>query len=155
LSFPYAIAGVALAALFGNRIIATVIGVWLQIPPLGLLAELIALDVVQIPMFYWLYDNSERLLSRLPTRISRFFQRKPKSAERGRWAGRLGHLGVGLLTALPTFGGGMWSGVFLAYGLKLDRRLSYLTLTLGSAVSYLVIYWIADTLVSAIRYFGT
>jgi uncharacterized membrane protein len=155
LTLSYAIAAVAAAALFGNRIVAAAVGVWFRVPPAGLLTELILLDVIQIPFFYWLYDNSEWVLAKLPERVARFFKRDPETRAIGRWTARLGHVGVGLLAALPTLGGGMWSAVFLAYGLKLNRRVSYLSLILGSALSYFAIYWIVDTLIAAVRYFGT
>ena len=123
-------------------------------PPIGLLAMLIALDIVQIPMFYWLYENSHKVLTKLPARVARFFEKSHTPAALSRWTSSLGGFGVMVLAAMPTLGGGMWSGIFLAYGMQLDRRISYAWLTLGSAVSYLALYWITDGVISTIRYFS-
>jgi hypothetical protein len=58
-----------------------------------------------------------------------------------------------MVAALPTFGGGMWSATFLAYGLGLKRSSSYVWMILGSALSYATLYWVLDALIRTIHYF--
>lgn len=145
---------VALIALVGNRIIAVLVGLWFHLHPVWLLGLLLFLDVLQIPFFYWLYENSARVLARLPRRFQSWFNRDWSHSSLGRWARSLGNIGVMLVAALPTFGGGMWSAIFLAYGLGIRKRTSYCLLTLGSFLSYLTIYWVGDALVTTVRYFG-
>jgi hypothetical protein len=145
---------VAAATLVGNRIVAVALGVWLRMPVIWMLSMLIFLDIVQVPFFYWLYENSHIVLSRLPPRFAKWFGKDGQAMPMSRWAASLGGVGVMLLAALPTLGGGMWSAVFLAYGLHLDRKVSYAWLISGSVVSYFTLYWITDVIVTAIRYFG-
>ncbi len=145
---------VAVIALIGNRIVAVFVGVWLHLPTQLLLPLLISLDLIQIPLYYWLYENSATVLARLPSRVGRWFARDRTSSFMGRWTSSLGGLGVMIVAALPTFGGGIWTATFLAYGLKMRKGIGYAWMTLGSVASYAAIYWICGTLVSAIRYFG-
>ncbi len=50
------------------------------------------------------------------------------------WARRYGVIGVFLVAALPFFGGGVWTGVLLAYVLGLRKTVSYSALLLGCLV---------------------
>jgi hypothetical protein len=109
---------------------------------------------MQIPLFFWLYKNGAGFFKRLPPPWRSFFNTDLSGSRLGRWASPLGGLGIMLVAALPTFGGGMWSAVFIAYGLNLRRRASYIWMTLGSTLSYLSIYWVLATLIGAIRYFS-
>jgi len=153
LTLPVSTLLVALIALVGNRIIAVLAGLWFRVPTSVLLTLLIAIDLIQIPIYYWLYENGTGVLSRLPSGIGRWFQRDMSTTYMGRWTAHLGGLGVMCVAALPTFGGGMWTATFLAYGLKIRKPAGYAWMILGSVVSYAAIYWVCGTLVAAIRYF--
>ncbi len=85
--------------------------------------------------------------------LNGFVRRDWSRSRLGKWAQPLGGFGVMLVAALPTFGGGIWSATFLAYGLRLSRRAGYSWIMLGSVLSYLTLFWIMDTLVRTVRYF--
>jgi uncharacterized membrane protein len=123
-----------------------------------MLALLILLDIIQIPFYYWLYEHSHIVLSRLPAKWGELFRRSPRATAIGRWTASFGGLGVMIVAGLPALGGGIWTAIFLAYGLKLDRRMSYLWVILGSVLSYLATYWAVHAIFTAVsefvRYFG-
>ena len=152
MSLPLATLVVALVSILTNRILAVGVGLWLRVPAALLLGLLIVLDVIQIPFFYRLYDHGVSLLDDVPT-IRNLIKRDWSGSTIGKWAMPLGGLGVMLVAALPTFGGGIWSATFLAYGLRLSRRVGYAWLVLGSVLSYAALFWILDTLVRTLRYF--
>jgi hypothetical protein len=152
MSLPLATAAVALVSILTNRIFAVGIGLWLRVPATLLLGLLISLDVVQIPFFYRLYDHGFTLLDRIPT-VRGFIKRDGSAPTIGKWAAPLGGVGVMLVAAMPTFGGGIWSATFLACGLRLDRRVGYIWLILGIVLSYATLFWILDMLVRTVRYF--
>jgi uncharacterized membrane protein len=139
------------ASLISNRVFAVAVGLWFRLPILWMLSLLIVLDIVQIPFYYWLYEHSHLILARLPASWGELFRRSPQETAIGRWTASLGGLGVMTIAALPAMGGGMWTAIFLAYGLKLDRRTSYIWLIVGSIVSYLVTYWVIDAIFAAFR----
>jgi uncharacterized membrane protein len=143
---------VILVAILTNRILAVGIGLWLRIPAALLLGVLIFIDFIQIPFFYRLYDHGFSLLDRMPA-VRKMIQRDWSDSKLEKWALPFGGLGVMLLTAMPSFGGGIWSAAFLAYGLGLRRRAGYAWMMLGSVLSYLALYWVLDTLVKTVRYF--
>jgi hypothetical protein len=153
MSPPLALLTVAGVAIISNRIFAILLGLVFRVPATWLLPTVILLDLAQIPLFYWLYENSGKVLARLPARIRPWLNRDWNAGRLGRWTASLGGLGVFLIAALPTFGGGMWSAVFLAYGLRLKKAVSYGLIALGSIASYLVLFYVLDTLVRTVRYF--
>ena len=128
------------------------LGLWLNVPVLLLLSLLLLLDLVQIPFYYQLYEKGSTLFVGVPA-IEKWLNRDWSKSRLGRWAAPLGGMGVMMVAAMPTFGGGMWSATFLAYGLGLKRRDGYLWMILGSVLSYFTLYWILDTLIRTIRYF--
>lgn len=140
-------------ALVGNRIFAVAAGVWWRVPAMLLLVVLISLDLLQIPFYYWIYDHSSALLARCPARLRTWFEKDWGATSLGRRASSLGGFGVMLVAALPTLGGGIWSATFIAYGLRLRRRTSYAWLSMGSLLSYFVLYMVLGTLITAARYF--
>jgi hypothetical protein len=152
LSLPLATSLVALAAILTNRILAIGVGLWFQVPFLLLLGLLIFVDIVQIPLFYRIYEHGSSLLDGIPV-VKKFANRDWSKSTLGKWAMPLGGFGVMMVAAMPTFGGGMWSATFLAYGLGLKRRAGYAWMILGSVLSYLTLYWILDTLIRTVRYF--
>lgn len=135
-----------------NRVLAVALGLWLQIPAGLMLSLLIFLDVIQIPFFYRLYDRGFTFLDGIPA-IKKFFSRDWSDTTLARWMMPLGGPGVMLVSAMPTFGGGIWLASFFAYALRLNRRTGYIWIALGSVLSYFTLYWILDTLIRTIRYF--
>lgn len=128
------------------------IGLWFGVPATLLLGLLLFLDVIQIPFYYRMYEHGSSLLDRVPV-FQTLARRDWSKTTLGKWATPLGGFGVMLVSAMPTFGGGIWSAAFLAYGLGLNRRTGYAWIFLGSALSYVTLYWILDTLFRTLRYF--
>ncbi|MFH1259269.1 MAG: small multi-drug export protein [Elusimicrobiota bacterium] len=102
------------------------------------------MDLVQIPLLYYLYEQHKkigflaRFLEKLYSKLEQL-QKKTlfqKSLRFHEW-------GVILLTAMPTFGGGMWSGVLLTHLLKINRQKSYFLVSLGSILGcvFLALGW--------------
>ncbi|HOP09854.1 MAG TPA: small multi-drug export protein [Candidatus Methanofastidiosa archaeon] len=93
------------------------------------------LDVLQIPLFMYIYTHTSNIaiIKRFKARI----EGKSTKMEGSRilvWAKNLGKAGTLLLAAMPFQGGGMWSGVLLAYILKLENRQMYPLLSAGSLI---------------------
>ena len=153
MSIHLALAIVAGVSLVGNRILSLLVGLLLRVPAAWLLSTVYILDVIQIPFFYWLYENSAAVLNRLPPRMQSWLGKDWSGTALGRWTSSLGGLGVFLIATLPTFGGGMWSAVFIAYGLHLRKSWSFFLMALGSLTSILCLFWVLDTLVRTFRYF--
>lgn len=100
-----------------------------------LLAMGILLDILQIPVFLYLYSHSTKIgfLSSFSERM----RRKKDSMSSSRlmlWAKKWGKIGTIILAAMPIQGGGMWSGVLLAHALNLERWQAYVLLTIGSVI---------------------
>lgn len=152
MSLPLATAVVVIVSILTNRILAVGLGLWLRVPAALLLGLLLALDIIQIPFFYRLYDHGFSLLDRVP-KLRNLIARDWTNSRVAKWGAPLGGLGVMMVSALPTFGGGIWSATFLAYGVRLSRRAGYAWMILGSLLSYATLYWILDTLIRTVRYF--
>jgi len=142
---------VFLSAIFGNRIIAMLLGLWFKVPAYGLFSLLLTIDLVQIPLFFWFCDAGHSRLHRFPAFIRAWLDRERPVRP---WVSSLGGFGVLTLAALPTFGGGMLPATVVAYGLKIPRKTGYAWLCLGSLVSYGALYVVMGTIVDAVRYFG-
>lgn len=153
MSIELAMATVIIIAIVGNRLFSLLAGMILKVPATWLLPTLYAMDVVQIPLYYWVYEQGLSLKKYFPQRLHDWFEHGPKN--RTRWTASLGGLGVFIVALLPTFGGGMWSAVFLAYGLRLRKTWGYFLMAAGSLVSYVVLYWVLDSLVGAVRHFAS
>ena len=111
------------------------------------------MDIVQVPLFYYLYERPQKI--RFITARWRLWQQKWHRTgikkktiirEDRNWqalvlkrAQRFGQWGVMLVAAMPSLGGGMWTGVLLAHLLKIDKKRSYLLLSAGSLMSCLVL----------------
>jgi hypothetical protein len=98
------------------------------------------LDLIQIPLFFQLYEKGfpkipllNLLIKRLPT-AEQFEKSKLRKLTQS-----LGGIGVILVAAMPTFGGGMWTAVLFAHILKLTRKQSYFFLATGSLISCVII----------------
>jgi uncharacterized membrane protein len=94
----------------------------------------LAVDLVQIPIFYSIFEQTSHLvrpLAKLRMRIITS-ERRLESSRFVRMVRALGNIGVMVVTAWPFGLGGMWSGVLLAHALRVNRRIGYILLTIGS-----------------------
>lgn len=100
----------------------------------------LALDVVQIPFFYYIYEGGSKaeIVKRLKGRLLRR-EEDFKSSKLFKFAKKWGKVGAILVVALPFQGGGIWSGVMVAYLLGFSKREGYLLLTLGSITGIFIL----------------
>ncbi len=100
----------------------------------------IALDIVQIPFFLYVYSHSTKIgvFSKIAERIGKKKERI-SSSRLMHWAQRWGKYGTIVIAAMPIQGGGMWSGVLLAHALNMERWQAYLLLTIGSVIGCTII----------------
>ncbi len=106
----------------------------------------IGLDMIQVPLFFFLYEEGTQRIFFLKKLGDRAQRQKEKLAN-SRFYGRLavwGQLGVLIVTLLPIKGGGMWSGVLLAHLMKLERGRSYLLLFAGSLLGAFLLVGLSD-----------
>jgi uncharacterized membrane protein len=152
MSLQLALVLVVLISMVGNRVLSLAAGLVLRVPTVVLLPVVYVMDLVQIPLFYWLYERGTSLFDRLPARLRDWFGAKESNAPKVQgWMSRLGGLGVFVVASLPSFGGGMWSAVFLAYGLKLRKTVSYALMATGSLFGYLGLYWVLENISKTLR----
>jgi len=106
----------------------------------------IFLDMIQVPLFFFLYEEGgQRIL--LLRRLRERAQRQKEKLASSRFYERLvlwGQLGVVIMTLLPIKGGGMWSGVLLAHLLQVRRARSYLLLFAGSLLGAFLLLGLSD-----------
>src|SRR5579864_63227 len=107
MSIELALGVVILLSLIGNRILSLLVGLILHVPAMWLLPTVYLMDVIQIPFFYWVYENGSTLINRLPVSMRGWFHKDWRVTSMGRWTTHLGSLGVFVVAAMPTFGGGM------------------------------------------------
>lgn len=102
------------------------------------------MDLIQIPFFSYLYEQPQKIsfLSQIFKKLYLHLEQIQKKSLFKKSL-RFHEWGVVLITALPSFGGGMWSGVLLAHLLKINKRKSYLLLGTGSLLSciFLALGW--------------
>ena len=106
----------------------------------------ICLDMVQVPLFFLLYQEGSQwiiFLKKLGDRAQRQKEKLASSAFYERLV-RWGPLGVLVVTLLPIKGGGMWSGVLLAHILKVERGRAYLLLFAGSLLGAFLLMGLSD-----------
>ncbi len=133
----------------GGRKIAVPYGVaftnnWVPITILTLI-----LDSVQIFFFYHIYTKSAEKI-----RMLRGFgvktKKKLKKSKVLAWAKNFGNSGVFILSMLPSFGGGIWSSVLLAFVLKTDKKISYLLILTGSLVGIAILAILSHGVIQSI-----
>ncbi len=111
------------------------------------------MDLAQVPLFYYIYERPQKI--RFITARLRLWQRRWNRTgykkkrifrEDRNWqalvlkrAQKFGQWGVMLVSAMPSLGGGMWTGVLLAHLLKIDKKHSYILLAAGSLTSCLIL----------------
>jgi uncharacterized membrane protein len=112
----------------------------------------LALDFIQISMFYFIYDKS---VAKLKV-VSRLRVESKKRIEKSRtvqWAKNFGLIGVFILSTLPSFGGGIWSAVLLAFLLKANKKIAYLTILTGSLIGITLLAFFSHGIIQAILSF--
>jgi uncharacterized membrane protein len=111
------------------------------------------MDLAQVPLFYYIYERPQKIrfiTARLRLWRQRWnstgYKKKRIFREDRNWqalvlkrAQKFGQWGVMLVSAMPSLGGGMWTGVLLAHLLKIDKKHSYLLLAAGSLMSCLIL----------------
>jgi len=141
-----------LTHIFASRLISIPVAVALFYKWYIAVAFIFLMDLAQVPIFYYVYERPQKIkfimvrLRLWRMRVRRISKREKITRGDRNWqamllkrAQRLGKWGVFFISAMPSLGGGMWSGVLLAHLLKLDKRKSYLLLGAGSLVSCLVL----------------
>ena len=131
----------------GGRTAAILSAQWLGQNLFFFFPLVVVLDVLQVPLFYRAYEG----LLRIPglARLKPWLEKRREGVRRSRawraWSAWKG-LGVFLITVMPLKGGGMWSGVLMAFSLKIPKRVSYPILISGSVVGCLVLLAIGGAL---------
>jgi len=138
--------------IFASRLISIPVAVALFVKWYIAVAFIFIMDLAQVPIFYYLYESPQKIkfimirLRLWRIRLRRIYKKKRITRGDRNWQAlllkrshRFGQWGVIFVTAMPSLGGGMWSGVLLAHLLKLDKRKSYLLLAAGSLLSCLVL----------------
>lgn len=124
----------------GGRTAAVLSAQWLGQDLFLFLPLVVALDALQIPLFYKAYEG----LIRIPglSRLRPWLERRRAGFIRSRswrfWSAWKA-IGVFAITVLPVKGGGMWSGVLMAFSMQLPKKMSYLILIGGSAAGCLLL----------------
>lgn len=131
----------------GGRKIAIPYGVaftnWVFVAILTLI-----LDFLQIILFYYIYSKTFEIgiLKKFSARIREELGKSKTLA----WAKNLGKLGVLTLSMLPSFGGGIWSAVLLAFMLRIDKKIAWLLIITGSLIGISIFAILSN---GAIHYF--
>lgn len=127
---------------FGSRVLFIPAGITMGIGKYVIFCLVFCLDMLQIPLYFYLYEKGTSrirflnfLYSRMPTK------QKLESSRLMRFAESLGSFGVVLVAAMPAFGGGMWTSVLMAYLLGIERKRSILLLALGSFLGCVVVIY--------------
>jgi uncharacterized membrane protein len=131
----------------GGRTAAILSAQWLGQNLLFFLPLIVLLDGLQIPLFYRLYEGAVRFpgLSRLNRWLTQKGAGRQQSWAWRAWSAWKG-LGVFLITVMPVKGGGMWSGVLMAFSLKIPKKISYLILITGSLAGCFLLLGLGETL---------
>ena len=153
MSLPAALGFVALAAILGNRIVSVLTGLLLKVPMVWLFVMVVGLDLLQIPFYYWVYENGSALTDWWPM-LKSWTARLEKMRPRAAWAHSMGATGVFLVALLPSFGGGIWTAVLLAHALKIRKAVSAGVISLASVLSFFVLYGVLNPLISMVQYFA-
>ncbi|MCU0578584.1 MAG: small multi-drug export protein [Desulfobacterota bacterium] len=126
--------------ILGGRPAALLSAQWLGQDLFFFLPLVVALDTLQIPLFYRVYEGMIRFpgLARLKTRLEKRRDGARLSRSWQFWSAWKGG-GVFLITALPVKGGGMWSGVLMAFSLQIPKQVSYPLLIGGSTSGCLLL----------------
>jgi uncharacterized membrane protein len=125
-----------------SRIFSVPVALALHFPHYVVFTMVFVLDMLQVPMFYRIFSKGipqvwfiRKLFSFLPS------QEKVENSKLGKLAQHLGGIGITLITASPSFGGGIWSGVLIAQMLRMDYKKSFFYIGLGSLIGTIVLVY--------------
>ena len=128
--------------IFGSRAIFIPAGIAMGIERHLVLLVVFCLDILQIPLYYYIYEKGTTKIkflnffySRLPT------MEKVSSSSLMKFARSMGGFGVVFVAAMPAFGGGMWSSVLMAHLLRIEKKRSVYLLALGSLIGCLMVFY--------------
>ena len=125
-----------------SRIISIPVALLFGFPRFIVFVMVVILDILQIPMFYHIYDKGfphipflNKILDKLPSKEA------VETSAIGKKAQQLGSLGLIFISAAPTFGGGIWSAVLIAQILRLSYWRSFIFIAIGSLLSCIVLVY--------------
>lgn len=107
------------------------------------------LDSLQIFFFYYIYSRGDAGIKML-SKVRHKAKKKIKEFGVLIWARNFGKLGVFVLSMLPSFGGGIWSAVLLAFLLKIDKKISYLLIMTGSLIGIFSLALLSHSVIQTI-----
>lgn len=142
LKWTFKFLGFLATYIIGSRIWSVPVALKLHFPRFIVFVMVLGLDLLQIPLFYYIYNKGfpkikylKILFAKLPT------QEKFQKSRLGKIAQNFGSVGVIFISMLPTFGGGIWTAVLFAHILRLDNRRSFLFIAIGSLMGcWAVVY---------------
>jgi uncharacterized membrane protein len=142
--------------IFGGRPTAILSAQLLGINLFYILPLVVMMDILQIPLFFYLYRVVPEKL-----RLRKIYKKMVHNEEMLNkkkifiWMQFIGAPGVLTIAMLPIKGCGMWSGVLLANVLKLRKTISYALLTCGSILGCFLILGIGEAMLHWIIFFVT
>ncbi len=149
---PLFVFGFIAAYILGGRKIAIPYGIaltqslWLPI------TLTVILDILEIPLFYFIYSKGGRIKALKNAKIdAKSHKEKIKRYEAWHWAKELGTPGIFIISMLPSFGGGIWSSVLLAFMMKTDKKLAYFLIIAGSLVGTMFIAFFMHGIINFIK----
>ena len=106
----------------------------------GAFAIALAGDIIQMFVYFYMLEGAgvNKKLGRI---MSKKFpsQNELEKTKIVKKAERLGYLGVTILAALPVYFGGMYSAVLVSHLMHLNRKKSYIFLSIGSCIGSLML----------------
>lgn len=140
------------AYILGGRKIGIPYGIAMTSSPWLVIFLSLLLELIQIPFFYSLYGKSRDIkwLERFHHHAKKG-RKKLKESKSWKWARRFGTAGIFLISSLPSFGGGIWSSVLLAFMLKTDKKVSYFMILSGSFICIFSLAYFSHIILSFIR----
>lgn len=129
-----------------NRLVAIPGGIYLGLPSFAVATATFALDVAQIAIYDWIFHHGGRML-----RAMRGLHATEEKISHAHWLTKYGHAGVGILSAIPTFGGGIWSAVLLARHFRMKPAEKYAWIAAGSFAGVLAVLGPAKGVLAYLR----
>ena len=124
---------IAIYLLFGRKI-AVPYAVFVFHNIFSVIAVTFILEFLQIPLFYFVLEKSSniRIFKNIRDKMNSRLKKGTPEKKIIRWARHFGDAGVFIVSALPSFGGGIMTATFLSFILKLEKKKSYLLILSGS-----------------------
>nr|QBM01391.1 hypothetical protein [uncultured archaeon] len=144
--------GFIAAYILGGRKIAIPYGIALTQSMWLTITLTVILDILEIPLFYFIYGKGRRMKALKNAKIdSKSHKERIKRYEVWHWAKELGTPGIFIISLLPSFGGGIWSSVLLAFMLKTEKKLAYFLIIAGSIVGTMFIAFFTHGIINFIK----